>query len=124
MRLAQHLTALTDPKYQLSSLGELKIGERLAVGIKVAEKDRPDLDLFFDKDTCLPLRIEVRIKEPAPLGGMEMTHAVYFEDYKDFDGLKHFTKLTLKRDDKSLIELELSEVKRQPKLDDSVFAKP
>ena len=122
MRLAQQLTPLLDKKYQLSPLGELKIGERQAIGLKVTEKDQPDLDLYFDKETSLPLRVEVRLKEPG--NSEETTHAFYFEEYKDFDGIKHFTKLTLKRDDKTLIEMKLSEVKREAKLDDSVFAKP
>jgi hypothetical protein len=122
LRLAQQLTTLFDKKYQLSSLGELKVGERAAVGIKIAEKDRPELDLYFDKETRLPLRIEVRVKEPG--AAEEATHALLFEDYKDFDGVKHFTKMTLKRDNKTTLELELIEVKRQAKLDDSVFAKP
>jgi hypothetical protein len=122
VRLAQQLTPLRDQRYQLSPLGELKVGDRPAVGIKVVEKDRPDLDLYFDKETGLPLRIEARVKEPQ--GAEEVTHAWYFESYKDFDGVKHFTKLVLRRDDKPTIEMELSEVKREEKLDESIFGKP
>jgi hypothetical protein len=122
MRLAQQLTPLRDvKKYKLSPLGEIKIDDKLAVGIKIVEKDRPDIDLYFEKATGLALRAECRVTEP---NSMEMSHAFYFAGYKDFDGVKHFTKLTLKRDDKTIFEMELSDIKREAKLDDSLFAKP
>jgi hypothetical protein len=122
VRLAQMLVPLTDKGYQLSHLGELKIQDRAAVGIKVARKGQPEIDLFFDKKTSLPLRSEVRIKEPEADG--EVVHAFYYEKYEETDGVKHFTKVELRRDDKVLVEMELSDFQLQEQLGEETFAKP
>jgi hypothetical protein len=122
VRLAERLVTLEDKAYHLSPLGELKINDRTAVGIKVAHEGGPDIDLFFDKETMLPLRTELRVKEGKD--GQEVLHSFSYGDYKEVDGVKHFTKLTFRRDDKVLIEMELSDIKLQEKLDDGVFDKP
>jgi hypothetical protein len=122
VRLAQHLLPLTDKAYRLSHLGELKVGDRMAVGVKVSHKDWPDLDLLFDKETGLPVRAELRLKEGTD--GPEVVHALTFDAYKETDGIKHFTKVTLRRDDKLTIEAEATEVTFPEKLDDSTFDKP
>jgi len=80
------------------------------------------MDLFFDKETNLPVKAEVRVKEHD--GGDEMLHTFLFQDYKEEGGVKHFTKLTLHRGDKEAMVMELSEVKRLEKLDASLFDKP
>src|SRR5262249_17112111 len=73
LRLAQQLTPLRNDKmYTLSHLGETRIDNKAAVGLKITQKDRPDIDLFFDNQTNLPLRAECRVKEPT---GMEVAHA-------------------------------------------------
>jgi hypothetical protein len=122
LRLAERLVPLRDKAYTLSPLGELKIEDRAAVGLKVAHKDQPDVDLFFDKETMLPVRAELRVKEPD--GGEEVLHSYYFSDYKDAGGVKHFTKVRLRRDDKPLLEIALEDVKLHESLDDGLFAKP
>jgi hypothetical protein len=122
VRLAERLVVLEDKAYKLSLLGEVKINDRAALGIKVAHEGRPDIDLFFDKETLLPVRSELRVKEGKD--GQEVLHSFYFSDYKVVDGVKHFTKLTFRHDDKILIEMELSEIKLQEKLDDGLFDKP
>jgi hypothetical protein len=122
VRLAQHLLPLTDKAYRLSHLGELKVGDRMAVGVKVSHKDWPDLDLLFDKETGLPVRAELRLKEGTD--GPEVVHVLTFGAYKETDGVKHFTKVALRRDDKLTIEAEATEVSFPEKLDDSTFDKP
>jgi hypothetical protein len=122
VRLAQRLVPLTDKDYRLSHLGELKIDGKDAVGIKAVRKGQPDIDLFFDKKTCLPLRSEVRVKEPG--GSEEVLHAWYYGKYQEAEGVKHFTTIELRRDDKVLVELELSDVRPQEQLGDETFDKP
>jgi hypothetical protein len=122
VRLAQHLLPLTDKAYRLSHLGELKVGDRMAVGVKVSHKDWPDVDLLFDKETGLPVRAELRLKEGTD--GPEVVHVLTFGAYKETAGVKHFTKLALRRDDKLTIETEATEVSFPDKLDDSTFDKP
>jgi hypothetical protein len=122
IRLPQNLTALRHKDVTLSHLGEVKIDNRTAVGLKIATKDRPDVDLFFDKDTALPLRAELRVTEPGQAN--EVVYAFYFTDYKDVDGIKQFGKLTFKRDDKTTMEMEFSDFKFQEKLEKTLFDKP
>jgi len=122
-RVAQQLTPLLDKEVKLSHLGEMKINEQQpAVGVKVTRKDMPDLDFWFDKQTGLPLRVQFRVKEGDQ--GTETDHAYDFADFKEFNGVKQFTKVTLRRDDKPMMELELSDFQLSEKVDDSLFAKP
>jgi hypothetical protein len=119
--LAHTLTPLAGKEFKLSSLGEVKVNDKAAVGVKAERKDHPDLDLFFDKETHLPVKAEVRVKEP---GGEEVLHAFFFSDYKEADGLKHFAKITVHRADKEVFVMELSELKRLEKLEAKLFDKP
>jgi outer membrane lipoprotein-sorting protein len=121
IHLAHTLVPLTGKEYKLSSLAEVKVNDKAAVGVKVERKDLPDVDLYFDKETHLPVKAEVRVKER---GGEEMLHTFLFQDYKEDDGLKHFTKLTLHRADKEAMVMELSEGKRLEKLEANLFEKP
>jgi hypothetical protein len=122
VRLAANPALLRQPGIKLAPLGELKIGDRETVGLKVTQKGFPDIDLFFDKKTGLPYKTEIRQKEGKQ--GMEMPHAFIFDNYKEFGGVKQFTRAKFLRDDKSLAEIECSDFKPQEKLDDSLFAKP
>jgi hypothetical protein len=122
VRLAQRLVPLSEKGFSLAPLGELKIEQRDAVGIKVTHAGQPDLDLFFDKESGLPLRAEVRVKEDKD--GQEVLHAFTFGDYKEVNGVKQFTRLSLQRDGKPAMELELSNFDLRDRLDDALFAKP
>ncbi len=83
-RMPLLLPALTGKDYKLSHLGEIKVGNRAAVGLSVSHKDHKDVGLFFDKETGLPLKSEVRLAEPK---GKEITVEYLYGDYKDFDGV-------------------------------------
>jgi hypothetical protein len=120
MRAPHLLSALKDKAFQLSPLGEVKVGNRPAVGLRVVHKDHKDLSLFFDKYDGLPVKSEIRLADPQ---GKEITVEYFYSDYKDYDGLKHCAKVVIKADGKEFA-MDLSEVKAEGKLDDSVFAKP
>src|SRR5262249_4984947 len=62
-RLVQNPLLLRDKAFKLSPLGELKIGDRETVGLKVTRKGWADIDLFFDKKTGLPFKTEIHVKE-------------------------------------------------------------
>jgi hypothetical protein len=121
LRSAQLLTPLKDNDLKLSPLGEMKINDRAALGIKVVKKDHPDMDLYFDKETHLPIKCELRVKER---NDMEITTAWFFSDFKEAAGVKHPMKILLTRDDKKMMEMEISEVKGETKLDEKTFEKP
>jgi hypothetical protein len=114
------LLVLRDPAYQLSLLGDSKVGDRPAVGVKVAHAGQRDIRLFFDKETGYLLKSEGRVKD-VQSGGTEMTNETFYLDYKDASGLREPGKIQIKRDGKLFLEFELSDFQRKPKLDDSVF---
>jgi len=121
LRTVQTLTALKDQNLKLSPLGEMKVEDRAAMGIKIARKDQPEVDLYFDKETHLPIKCELRVKEP---NGNEVTTAWLFKNFKEVAGVKHPMKIALNRDDKKMMEMEITDVKPEDKVDEKEFAKP
>jgi hypothetical protein len=121
LRLAESPHLLRDRAYQLSPLGELKVGDRPAVGIKVCRKGMPDLDLYFDKVTHLPVQAQMRLQEQP---GREVTWTAQMGDYVKQDGRQRFTRLTIQRDDQVVIEMKRSNIKSSTGLDASTFEKP
>jgi outer membrane lipoprotein-sorting protein len=118
-----HLTPLTGKDYKLSPLGEVKVGDRPAVGVRVERKGYRDVSVFFDKEKGLLIKMETRGKD-AMRGGEEYTAVTLYDDYKKIDDLMVAHKVTIKHDDKLFVEGETMEVKMSEKLDDSVFEKP
>lgn len=121
LRLVETLLPLTGKEWKLSSLGEIKVGDKPAVGVKAVKKGMPDLDIYFDKASALPVRAEMRIKET---GDTEAAYVATFGGYKKIDGRMHFTRLTVKRDDAVVLEMERGDIKAKDKVDDATFSKP
>lgn len=117
------LTVLNDREYKLSPLAEEKIDERPVVGVRVEHKGFRDINLYFDKENSLLLRMETRIKDPLR-GGEEISAETLYGDYKDVDGVMTAHKITIKYDGKVYIDSEVSEMKYSEKLDDALFEKP
>lgn len=118
-----HLFVLSDREYKLSPLGEEKIDDRQAVGVRVEHKGFRDIHLYFDKESNLLLKVETRIKDPLR-GGEEVAAETVYSDYKNVDGVMTAHRMTIKYDGKTYIEGEITDVKYAEKLDDSVFDKP
>jgi hypothetical protein len=122
VRLVERPDLLLDRAYTLAPLGELRIDDRDAVGIKATAKGHPDLDLFFDRKTYLPIRAEIRLKEKKDSDDVQYRFS--FAGHKKFGDVMHFTKVVFRREDVDHVELELEEVKVHDTLDDSTFEKP
>jgi hypothetical protein len=112
-----------DKAFTLKTLGETKIEGTDAVGILVTRKDQRDVSLYFDKKTSLLIKSESRGKD-TDNGNKEFTGETFYSDYKEFDGVKHAMKLKQKRDGKEFLEMEMTEVTPQDKIDAATFAKP
>jgi outer membrane lipoprotein-sorting protein len=119
----RRLVPLTDKGYKLSPLGETKVGDRPAIGVRVEHKGRRDINLYFDKQTHLLVRTEMRIKAIEG-DGQEHTAETLFADYKKVQGVQMPFKVTIRRDGKPYVEVEHSEVKLVEKLDEGLFARP
>jgi hypothetical protein len=122
LRVAEEPTLLLAKGWKVSHLGELKADGKEMVGLKASRKGLSDIDLFFDKKTLLPARVEVRIKKVGASG--EMTLRGKMSGYKKIDGRQFFTRLTILRDGKEVLEAERSELKAGDKADATTFTKP
>jgi hypothetical protein len=120
VRAAQLLPLLKGKEFKISHLGELNIKDQPVVGLRISRKDRPDVNVFFDKKTNLPLKADVRITSP---GGQEAEVEMFLSEHKEFDGLKHFTKAAFKAAGEEFV-MVLSDIQPQEKLDASLFERP
>jgi hypothetical protein len=126
MRAAQMLLPLRDKAVTLAHGGEGKVGDRAAVIVKATHKDHGEVDFYFDKETGLLAKFETRtVLSPT---NQECPFECIFSDYKEVEGMKHFTKITFTAElDPNLklsCEITFSEIKPVPKLEDDLFARP
>src|SRR5262249_25464834 len=119
-RMPVLLPGLADKAYTPTILAETKVGTRPALGVLLSHKDRKDVSLYFDKETGLLLKSEVRLTDPS---SKEVTFEFLYSDYKDFDGVKLCGKITFKVDDKDFT-MEVNEIKPLEKVEASQFEKP
>lgn len=115
------LLPLKDKAHKLALFDEIMVDNRPAVGAKVSHKDHRDVKLFFDKETGLRVKAELRVVDES---GKEITQEMFFRDYKEIDGGKVPMKIEIKRDGKRFVEAENYDIKPAKKLADSVFARP
>jgi hypothetical protein len=111
---------LKDKSLELSLLKEIKIDDKPAIGVLIKAKGHRDVKLYFDKETGLLVKRENRIVQV----DKEIPQEVFFGDYQDKDGLKHYRKITAHRDGKKVIDAKVVELEFFDKLDAKVFAKP
>jgi hypothetical protein len=115
------LATIKGKEFTLSSIGEVMIEKKPALGVKVTNKNHRDVDLYFDKTTYLLVKSETRVKDE---GGKEVTEETFYSEYKEVQGTKQPMKFLVHRDGKVYLEADATEYTLTDKLDDSVFAKP
>ena len=108
--------------FTFAPIGEMKVNDKPALGVKVSSKGHRDVDLYFDKQTGMLVKTETRVKDDAT--GQEVTQEEFPSDYKDVQGLKQPMKNVIKRDGKVFVEAEVTDVTLAEKLDEGVFGKP
>lgn len=116
------LVTLKDKEFELKPLGEVKVRDKAAVGVKVTSKGHRDIGLYFDKTSGLLAKVEHRGVDPQ--SGAEFNEERFMSDYKATSGIQTPRKLLIHRDGKKFMEVEVEEVKILDKIDDSEFAKP
>ena len=121
LRLAQQPHLLLNKRNELSNLGEFEINDKKAVGLSVKMNDLPEMQIYFAKDTGLPMKVSVRVAEP---GGNEVEHFFVFDNYKQFNGLNHFTRLEFHRDNTKYFDMEISNVRFQESVEMTMFQEP
>jgi hypothetical protein len=116
------LHPLTDKAFTLTLAGETKVGDKPAVGVKVAHRGRRDVTLYFDKESGLLAKIEHRVKDE--MSGTEMTQESFVKGFETQNGTKFPSKMLIKRDGKDYVDGEMTEYKTADKLPAETFAKP
>jgi hypothetical protein len=113
------LVPLKAKGYELSSLGETKVNDKPAVGIRVSRKGKRDVNLFFDKKSGLLAKMERQTVEP--MSGQEFTEERLFLEYSKADGLSVPKRVVVNRDGKLYAEVEVTEAQYLKSIDDSEF---
>jgi hypothetical protein len=117
------LTVLKDKAmFTLAPLGEIKVNNRPAVGVKVSSKGHKDVNFYFDKENGLLAKIEHRTVDF--MTNQEVAEERIITEYQEVDGVKMPKKALINRDGKKYVEAEVLEVKFVDKFADSEFAKP
>jgi hypothetical protein len=122
VRLAELLTPLLSKDCKLAPLGEINVDKRALVGVKTSEKGHPDHDLYFDKQTGVPIKGAFRMKERAD--GEEHLHEFFFSAYKEVGGFQCLLKLGSKHDEKKYLDIEWTETTPLEKVEKGTFDKP
>jgi len=99
--------AATAPvKAQLSALGEIKVEGKPAVGVRVASKGHKDVNLYFDKQNGLLVKIEHRTVDFQ--SGQEVNEERVLTEYKDVDGRKLPGRVEVRYGDKVYAVLDVN----------------
>ena len=109
------------PDAKISPLPDDAIDGKPQLVIKL-QSPAPDLEvaLYFDKKTKLLTRMAYSEIDPR---GQRHTQSDDFADYKDTSGIKFAMKRTSNNQDR-VTSLDITKVEVDPKIEDSVFAKP
>lgn len=122
---AQEIAALVPlldaKKYSVSTLGDVKVKGKKAIGLNVTSKEGLDVNLYFDPKTLMIIKQQYQAKDPT---GKEVTQSIYPSKFKKFNGVPMPTKLVIEHDDKKFVTAEFTEIKLSTSLDKSLFKKP
>lgn len=122
VRVGSLVPLLKDKAYTLAYLGEIKVGDKPAVGVKVQAKGFREIDLWFDKASGLMVKTQRTTYDLT--ARKEVLKETYLSDYQEANGVKHARKVRIDQDGKKLLEGEITEYKVLDKVDDREFAKP
>lgn len=116
------LVPLKKAPFTLSTLGEVKVHDKPAVGLKVSAKGFRDIDLWFDKESGRIVKVERRLVDP--ISGQEVTEERIVTEYQKVDDMPVAKKVLVNRDGKKYLEVEIVEIKFVESIDDNEFANP
>lgn len=115
------LLPLKDREVELAGLDESTVEGRPTLGLRVRRPGRPELKLYFDKESKLLLKSEMTGKGR---DGKPTRLEYVYGDYQDFDGIKLARKLKRFTDGKPVGEVEIVEFRPRASLGRHVFERP
>jgi len=111
-----------DIYFDLSPLPEIKVDGKSAKGVRVRSRGHKDINLYFDNDSSLLVKITRRFDDP--MTGEAVDEERIIQKWQDIQGTKATKKVAIYRNGKKYIDSELVEAKRLEKVDDREFIKP
>ena len=122
MKVARLVGITAEKGFELSLVGEVKVEDKPAIGVRVSSKDHKDISLFFSKETGLLVKVEHRTT--APGGDAEITEErIILEYQKGPEGMMVPKKVLVKHDGKTFLEADVEEFTPLEKIDESEFKK-
>src|SRR5262245_26101751 len=121
MQLSQGLL-LKDKALKLSVIGEAKVNDKPAIGVKVEKEGKKPIDFYFDKATGLVAKTQRRVRDMQT--GQEANEERIIIDYQNIGDRKLAKKIEIKRDGKPYVEVEVIEAKILDKIEESEVAEP
>ena len=118
LRVKRLFPLLEDNGIRLSSLPSIKVDGREAVGVKVSADGEPTIELYFDSESHLLVKIVYQF------GGDRKPEEHFFSDYRDIQGLKVAMKRAIFVDGKKMLEDATTTYELLDKIDPKLFAKP
>ncbi|MCX7701834.1 MAG: hypothetical protein N2039_13230 [Gemmataceae bacterium] len=122
MQKVMNLTPLLEEKdYELKVIPGVKVNDRDTVGISVTGRERPEIKVYFDKETYLLLKVERKALDPS-MAGVEALQETILADYKEFNGVKKPMKTTIFLDGRKFMDAVNTKLEVVEKIDDKEFS--
>jgi hypothetical protein len=116
------LFPLKDPQYTLTALDSTLVDDKPAWGLQVARPGYRPINLYFDKQTSLLVKVETRVRDET--NQQEVTEETILSKYTDVQNTRQPMRLLVKRDGQMVMDVEITEVKLAATVDEKTFAKP
>ncbi len=117
-----NLISLSQTKYKLSPLGELKIKGKPTIGVRVSSKGQDDVSMYFDAKTFLLAKMEYSTMNAQQMKQINVEK--FFSDYKKSNGITMPTRIVMHSDGNPFADLEIVNIQLFDRLDPSLFKKP
>lgn len=107
--------------FKVDSAPGVEVAGKPTVGVKATGPDGKTFLMYFDMETGLPAKLAAKVMG---FGGDEVDQVITYSAYKEFDGVKRYTKSVSTRDGEKFIESTLSDFQLLEKFDADTFAEP
>jgi hypothetical protein len=122
LRLVMIPLGLQEKGMTLSLVGEVNVADRPAIGLLVTCKDKRDVTIYYDKQTSLPVKMELNALDT--MSEKEVPHEFLFGQHKEIEGVRFPIEMVWNKDGKKFMTREFKELRPAEKLDPGLFAEP
>jgi hypothetical protein len=115
------LAIVTDKSLQISYAGEKEVDQKRAVGVKVHSNNHLDILLYFDVQSGLQVKVEIRSTDAA---GKEAILEYFLRDHKEFNTVRRPSKFDVFINGDKKEEFEITDMEFPERIEEKVFKKP